>query len=130
MAIIGAEDVRVSIVACGLATFEIGEIELFTACELAIIGRKDMGVSFVALVLAAFEVGVLSLVFGMICLEGLVVLITLGGEGEVNVEFVLKLREGVAVEGSIGIMGLAVLGLRFGFFARGGKFKIQLISLV
>ena len=83
LAIIGAEDEGVSFVACGLATFEIGEGELFTACELAIIGRKDMGVSIVALVLAAFEVGVSALGFAMICLAGLVVLITLGGGGKV-----------------------------------------------
>ena len=35
-----------------------------------------------------------------------------------------------SVEESIGIVGLAILGLRFGFFARGGKFEIQLISWI
>ena len=61
----------------------------------------------------------------------------MGGGGKTNVEFVLKLHEGVAVmlatvgvEESIGIVGLAILGLRFGFFARGGKFEIQLISWI
>ena len=68
-------------------------------------------------------------------------LIILGGGGKTNVEFVLHLCDDVALrlatvgaEDStlglkiIGIVGLVISGLGFGFLAKGEELEVQLIS--